>query len=176
MMMNKTIAIIGSSRRNGNTRQLIDLIAKELAIEVIDISAKTISPYDYEHKNSEDDFLPIINQLLKYDNIIFASPVYWYAMSAQMKTFIDRFSDLLSVEALKDQGRALRGKVGYVVSTSINAEAGDSFLDSFTNTFTYLGMNIGATLHLDCKNDFSYEMCEEDVRSFILHVKQLKVN
>lgn len=59
--MNKTIAIIASSRRDGNTRKLIDKIAIELNIEVIDISAKHISPYDYEHKNSEDDFLPTLN-------------------------------------------------------------------------------------------------------------------
>ena len=39
--MNKTIAVIGSSRRNGNTGKLIDLIAKELNIEVIDLSLKS---------------------------------------------------------------------------------------------------------------------------------------
>ncbi len=106
--MNKTIAVIGSSRRNGNTGKLIDLIAKELNIEVIDLSLKNISPFDYEHKNTDDDFLPLMTHLLKHDNIIFVSPVYWFSMSAQMKIFIDRMSDFLSIEELNDKGRELR--------------------------------------------------------------------
>jgi multimeric flavodoxin WrbA len=141
--MNKTIAVIASSRRHGNTGKLIDWVAEELNIDVIDLSVLNISLFDYEHKNIDDDFLPLMDHILKNDNIIFASPVYWFAMSAQMKIFIDRMSDFLSVVELKDQGRKLRGKVGYVASTSISFQLDDSFIDSFTNTFEYLGMGFG---------------------------------
>ncbi|MBA6342918.1 hypothetical protein H4J59_18170 [Colwellia sp. MB02u-10] len=44
--MNKTIALIGSSRRDDNTGKLIDLIARQLGIEVIDLALKNISPAD----------------------------------------------------------------------------------------------------------------------------------
>lgn len=169
--MNKTIAVIGSSRRNGNTGQLLDSIANELGIEVIDLSTKNISPFDYEHKNIDDDFLPLMNHLLKHDNIIFASPVYWYSMSAQMKVFIDRTSDLLDVEELNDQGRELRSKVGYVVCTSITASVDDSFINSFTDTFRYLGMGVGAYIHVDCKDDYNRNSCQDDIIDFIKKLK-----
>lgn len=165
--MNKTIAVIGSSRRNGNTGKLIDLISDELGIEVIDLSLKNISPFDYEHKNIGDDFLPLMDLLLKYENIIFASPVYWFAMSAQMKIFIDRMSDFLSVEELKDKGRELRNKVGYVVSTSISEEIDHSFINSFTDTFGYLGIKYGGFIHLDCKNGFDLSASENDIDNFV---------
>ena len=108
---NKTIAVIGSSRRNGNTGKLLDTIANELGIEVIDLSTKNISPFDYEHKNSHDDSQAIMSHILKHDNIIFAPPVYWYSMSAQIKVFIDRMSDFLDIAELKGQGRELRTKI-----------------------------------------------------------------
>ena len=169
--MNNTIAIIGSSRRNGNTGQLIDLIAKELCIEVIDLNSKNISSFDYEHKNIDDDFLSLMDHLLKYDNIIFASPVYWYSMSAQMKVFVDRLSDFLSIEELKIKGRQLRGKSAYVVSTSISETIDDSFLDSFVNTFEYLGIKYGGCIHTDCNNGFDAQSCEIEVLDFVKKLK-----
>ena len=165
--MKKTVAIIGSSRRDGNTGKLIDWIAEELDIEVIDLCLEEISPYDYEHKNINDDFLSLMNRLMSYDNIIFASPVYWFSMSAQMKVLIDRISDFLSVEGLKEQGRQLRGKVAYVVSTSINEHADDSFLDPFINTFDYLGMGYGGAIHACCKNGFETNKYQNDVTAFV---------
>jgi len=170
--MKKTIAIIGSSRRNGNTGKLIDRIALDLNIEVIDLLAKDISAFDYEHNNIDDDFLPLMDHLLKHDNIIFASPVYWFAMSAQMKVFIDRLSDFLSVKALKDKGRGLKEKTGYIVSTSISKEIDDSFLDSFTNTFKYLGMGYGGGIHLNCKQGYDTKHSDIELANFIEKINQ----
>jgi len=165
--MKKTIAVIGSSRRNGNTGKLIDWIAGELNIEVIDLALKNISPFDYDHKNIDDDFLPLMNRLLNHDNIIFVSPVYWFAMSAQMKIFIDRLSDFLSIEDLKDRGRSLRGKVAYVVSTSSSDEVDDSFIDTFTKTFNYLGLGYGGFIHASCKSGFDSDAYQNDVTDFV---------
>jgi len=174
--MNKAIAVIGSSRRNGNTGKLIDLIAKELNIEVVDLSLKSISPFDYEHKNADDDFMPLMNHLLKYDNIIFVSPVYWFSMSAQMKMFIDRMSDFLSIEELKSKGKELRSKVGYVVSTSVSDNIADSFIDSFTNTFDYLGLEYGGCIHVNCENGFDPDACQNDIIDFVKKLKPCNVD
>jgi len=126
-----------------------------------------ISAFDYAHKNLDDDFLSLMDYLLKYDNIIFASPVYWFAMSAQMKVFVDRLSDFLSVKELKDKGRKLRGKIGYVVSTSVSQEIDNSFLDSFINTFEYLGMGYGGCIHINCESGYSAKDNERDITHFI---------
>ena len=77
--------------------------------ELIDLNDFDISYYDYDHKNRQDDFLPLMKKLIeRYKTLVFATPVYWYTMSAVMKTFFDRISDLLTIE--KDLGRQLRGK------------------------------------------------------------------
>jgi multimeric flavodoxin WrbA len=165
--MTDTIAVFASARRNGNTGQLIDWIASELDIDVVDLAEKNISPYDYEHRNIDDDFLPLMRRLLTYQKIIFVTPVYWYAASAQMKVFIDRTSDFLDIEELKDIGRALRGKCAYVVCTSISNDADDSFLNSFKDTFNYLGMQYGGYVHANCESGFIKEQYEQDVTAFL---------
>lgn len=73
--MSDAIAVFASARRNGNTGKLIDWIAEELGIEVVDLAEKNISPYDYDHRNIDDDFLPLMRQLLEYEKIIFVTPV-----------------------------------------------------------------------------------------------------
>ena len=54
--MKSTVALFASSRRDGNTGRLMDRVADELGIAVIDLNEKNISGYDYEHKNRNDDF------------------------------------------------------------------------------------------------------------------------
>lgn len=165
--MKDTIALFASARRNGNTGKLIDWVADELQIEVIDLSTKTMSPFDYEHKNSEDDFVPLLKQVLEYQKLVFVTPIYWYAASAQMKVFIDRTSDLLDVDDLIELGRMLRGKTAYVVCTSISVDADQSFINSMSDTFEYLGMNYGGCLHANCENGYEPEKYKEDVSKFI---------
>lgn len=169
--MTETIAIFASARRNGNTGKFIDWIASELNIDVIDLSKKNITAFDYDHKNIDDDFLPLVKHLLKYKNIIFVTPVYWYGASAQMKVFIDRTSDFLDLDSLKSIGRELRAKTAYIVCTSISDEADSSFLNSFKDTFGYLGMAYGGHLHANCVNGYSPNEYKEDVDKFVETVK-----
>lgn len=150
--MPDAIALFSSSRRNGNTGQWMDCIAKELEIEVIDLATKNISAYDYEHRNRGDDFEPLMKRVLEFDQIIFASPVYWYSVSPALKIFLDRISDFLDLPELLDDGRRLRGKRGYVVCTSIYDEAPASFIGAFLDTFNYLGMHLGGVAHINCRD------------------------
>ena len=75
--MSKAIALFASARRNGNTGQFIDWIANCLDIQIIDLLEKDITPYDYDHKNINDDFITVMNQLLNYEKIIFVF-YYWF--------------------------------------------------------------------------------------------------
>lgn len=77
--MPKTIALFGSSRRGGNTGRFMDHIAELSGIEVVDLGELNISAYDYSHRNRGDDFEGLMSRVLDFDNIIIASPVYWYA-------------------------------------------------------------------------------------------------
>lgn len=146
-----TIALFSSSRRWGNTGQLMDRIAAELAIEVIDLSAQRIGAFDYEHRNRDDDFEPVMRRVLAHDQILFATPIYWYAVSSAMKVFLDRLSDYLELPDLLAQGRRLRGKTGYVVCTSISDEPAAEFMGAFVETFRYLGLHFGGVVHINCE-------------------------
>ena len=173
--MSKAIAIFASARRGGNTGKFIDWIAGELNMKVVDLSEKNISPYDYEHKNINDDFIPLMNELLNYEKIVFVTPVYWYGPSAQMKIFIDRTSDFLDVEELGDMGRRLRSKMAYIVCTSISNDADSSFLNSLKNTFKYLGMVYGGYVHANCENGYNQADYQKDVNEFIESIKNENV-
>src|SRR5210317_1160409 len=98
--MSTTIILFASSRRNGNTGQLTDAVANKLGVDVIDLGEADISAFDYEHRNRSDDFEPLMEKVLSVENIIFASPIYWYSVAPPMKTFIDRISDYLELPDL----------------------------------------------------------------------------
>lgn len=65
--MLSTIALFSSSRRHGNTGQLIDRIAFALNIEIVDLACQRMSSYDYEHLNRNDDFEPLMKRVLEHD-------------------------------------------------------------------------------------------------------------
>lgn len=139
-MESKKVIIVGSSRNNGNTTKIVDVISNQLNIDVINLNDYQFSYYDYESENRSDDFLPLIKSIIeKYDTLIFATPVYWYSMSGIMKVFFDRFSDLIRIE--KETGRLLRGKKVAVLSNSHDNEIDFEFYIPFRKSAEYLGMN-----------------------------------
>jgi multimeric flavodoxin WrbA len=164
--MGKAIALLGSSRRHGNTGQLLDHIAAARDIEVVDLAQLRISPYDYEHRNRDDDFEPLMQRVLDFDHVILASPVYWYSVSPPVKIFLDRISDYLDIPELLADGRRLRGKTGYIVCTSIYENAPASFVGALTATFAYLGMNFGGMVHANCRDGYAPTTCEAEVAAF----------
>lgn len=165
--MPSTIALFASARRDGNTARLLDRIAAELQVEIVDLTEKSISSFDYEHKNRDDDFEPLMDHVLGFDQIVFASPVYWYAVAAPMKTFIDRISDLLDLPDLHEQGRRLRGKTAYIVCTSVYDEVPAPFEGALRETFRYLGMQYGGCLHANCADGYAASDYEADIEQFI---------
>ena len=150
--MTNTVIILGSARSDGNTGQLVKQVAQKLNADVFDLNVYKVLPYDYQG-NNDDDFQVLSNQLLDYDRLVFATPMYWYSASAQMKAFLDRLTDLLREG--KDKGRQLRGKDAFLLATGATSEPASCFVDMFTLTFKYLGMNDTGMLYCDCTNGFS---------------------
>jgi multimeric flavodoxin WrbA len=168
--MPSTIALFASSRRNGNTGRFMDRVAQELQVEVVDLAARNISPYDYEHRNRGDDFERLMKQILGFDQIIFATPIYWYAASPPMKVFLDRISDFLDLPDLLEAGRRLRGKRAYVLCTSIYGEAAPSFVNAFLETFNYLGIQYGGVAHANCHDGYIPAVHDPIAVAFALQV------
>ncbi len=155
-MRNQLVFIVGTSRSDGNTWHLLNYINKDLGAKLIDLTELNISYFDYQQRNIDDDYIATIEEILKYDTIAFVSPMYWYTVSAQMKTFIDRFSDLLG--SRKDLGRKLRGKKTFLVATGNTEERVNAGMEEpIKLTSEYLGMNYQGAFYTRVKNDLQIE-------------------
>jgi len=144
------IVIFGSSRSNGDTLQAIKAVIKERAVPVIDLKNLNIAHYDYNYENKHDDFIEIAERMIQHNPIILATPVYWYTMSALMKTFIDRWSDLLDIR--KDIGRRLSHKELFVIAC-YGTSLPRGFEDAFSQTCDYLDMQYKECLYFYSGDD-----------------------
>lgn len=146
-MPSSNIAVIlGSSNSDGNTRKIIDNLGQQLNFDLIDLNKYTIGYFDYDFKNQDDDFIPLMEKIIaQYNTLVFATPVYWYSMSAVMKTFFDRISDLLKIR--KDLGRQLRGKSMALLSCSGDNDLVTGFDMPFRESADYLGMHYLGAYH-----------------------------
>lgn len=134
-----TVAVLlASSRSAGNTRTLVDLALPTGEYALEDIQKLRIGFYSYDNANQSDDFLPLLDRMLKHQTWLIATPLYWYSMSAQAKVFLDRLSDLLTWN--KELGRLLRGRRLAVLCSGTDPELPSSFNEPFKLTCEYLGM------------------------------------
>lgn len=142
-----TMILQASARPDGNTAAVARHLERELDALTLDLLEYRIHPFRYDQRYPADDkFLHLIRHaVLPYDHLVFATPVYWYTMSAGMKTFFDRLSDLLMTE--KDLGRQLRGKRMSVLSVGERNDCPPHFAEPFRLTAGYLGMGFEAHWH-----------------------------
>jgi len=150
----RTAIIFGSSRDHGNTRQLVDHLARRMESTTFNLAHYDISHYDYEHQNRNDDFLPLMQKILNFDRFILASPVYWYAPSGIMKIFIDRLSDLITIE--KELGRRLRHQHAALLASGCDLLAPACFEEMFYRTFQHLGLHYQGMLYCSCTDEIDF--------------------
>ena len=149
-MSKKVLILKGSPRKKGNSATLADRVqsgaeAQGAEVESVYLHTMDIQPCDGcfncigEGKGCyiEDDMQSLYPKLLEADVIVFASPVYWFNISAQLKLSIDRF-----VAFETEGGNDLQGKqVGIVLSygdTDIYTSGGINAIHSFQSMFDYL--------------------------------------
>jgi len=117
----KILGLSFSPRKNGNTMILLDEALKGAKqegaeVELYSVADKTIKPCDGCRAcaktgicHIKDDMQGLYDKLLESDGIIFGTPVYFYTMTAQAKTVIDR------TIAFSTPERSLANKVGGVI-------------------------------------------------------------
>jgi len=101
--MTKILGVVGSPRRKGNTDILVSRIldgAKDQGAETETLYLGKLNIREcngchlcWEGRDcgKNDDMIEIYPKIIESDVIVFGTPVYWYAPSALMKAFIDRF-------------------------------------------------------------------------------------
>lgn len=148
--MSKVLVILGSARTESNTFKAIEKHLPFSEYTLIDLLNYEVLPYSYNGYSKEDDFLKIVQVMMESEVIVFATPVYWYAMSGSMKIFFDRFSDLITKQ--KPFGRALSGKETWLVATGSDEVLPDGFEVPFKRTSEYFNMNYKKTIYISVKN------------------------
>lgn len=149
----KTLALIGSPRRGGNTDLLVDEVLRGCSSRGDD--TEKIGLYDVEIEACldcrrckrgdytcalKDGMKAIYPKLEEADVIVFGTPIYWYGPTGKMKLFIDRLRPYIASGKLK-------GKVGVVVAPS---EEGPGccgpLMEMFRMSFDYLGMDFAGKI------------------------------
>ena len=108
-MSNNIVVLSGSPRKNGNTDRLVSAFiegaeSEGKAVSLFRVADMKISGclgcnHCFEEKGvcvQKDDMGQILDALRKADAIVLASPVYYWAVSAQLKLAIDRTYALIS--------------------------------------------------------------------------------
>ena len=107
-MSKKVVVVSTSLRTNSNSELLAKSFvegAKEAGNEVEYISLKNkdirfcigcLACQTIGHCVIKDDVADIMNSVLEADVVVWATPVYYYEMSGQMKTLIDRLNPMYS--------------------------------------------------------------------------------
>ncbi len=100
--MKKVLIISGSPRKGGNSDMLCDQFMKGAisaghTVEKIRLAEKKIGfclgcgACNQTHRCiQKDDMTELLDKMVMADVIVLATPVYFYTMNGQMKTFIDR--------------------------------------------------------------------------------------
>ncbi len=117
------LIISGSSRDNSNSEFFAEKAAASYKGDVkwIRLREKTIRQiHDQRHDENgfdpvKDDHAQVVEAMLEADEVLFATPLYWYGMSGYMKTFIDRWSQSMRDTDVNFKERIV-GKPGYVIT------------------------------------------------------------
>ena len=152
-MRSKPLVIIGSARKESDTKKFVDFIFDGIHPTIIHLLDRRINGYDYSHHYPEDDeYSTIVDQFLGHDTIYFATPVYWYSMSSLMKTLFDRFSDLVTYQ--KAIGRKLKSKSTFLIAVGAESILPEGFEIPFRCTSEYLDMDYLGSIYHCTGNDF----------------------
>ncbi|MEU6395978.1 NAD(P)H-dependent oxidoreductase [Streptomyces cinnamoneus] len=148
--------VLGSSRPDGNTEILARAAAEQLPAGIpqrwVDL-AKDPLP-DFQDGRHEDGTWPVGEQeeelrrlTLEATDVVIASPLYWYAVSASTKRYLDYWSGWLGVPGL-DFKKRMGGRTlwGVTAMAEENEATADGLITSLNNTAAYMGMRFGGLL------------------------------
>ena len=101
--MTRVLGVVGSPRRKGNTDILVSRILEGASSQGAETEILYLDKLNIRECNGchlcwegrdcgkNDDMVAIYPKIIKSDVLVLGTPVYWYAPSALMKAFIDRF-------------------------------------------------------------------------------------
>jgi multimeric flavodoxin WrbA len=160
-MSNRNILILmGSPRKDGNTAALAEQLTqgaqvggaevRTLYLHGMDINPCTACEACHTEESKgciiEDEMMEVYDGLQEADSIVFASPVYWFSVTAQIKTVIDRIYAVGVGDGNILKGKRLGILMPYAdadpfISGAVNA------LRMFQDISDYLGTKIAGMVY-----------------------------
>lgn len=127
----KIITILGSPRKKGNTAKVLsmfeDNVEKNHEVERIDITRYKVGGclgcYKCKETKDEpgcvqkDDALTIFEKMIRADAIVYASPLYCWSFTSQIKPLIDRHFCLVSGDGTPEHDSLISGKPAALLVT-----------------------------------------------------------
>ena len=144
------IIILGTNREESNTLREVRKHYDLNDYEIVDLRKLKIAHWQYGEDKPIDDFYLVVDKMLQADHIVFATPVYWYAMSGYMKIFFDRLSDLITAQ--KKKGRALAGKTTELFCNGSDEQLPEGFEVPFKRTSEYFDMEFNKVTYVSTKD------------------------
>jgi putative NADPH-quinone reductase len=140
----RLLIVSGSARPGGDTGRAVARLRELLGVpsDLADLSGIDIAPFAYAPRpEAQDGFDGLVERMLAARTLLFATPVYWYAMSGRMKTLFDRFTDLLTDrDADARRGRSLAGRDMWMLAVGADPELPPGFEVPFRMSADYLGL------------------------------------
>jgi len=170
--MSDVLVIIASSRRESDTKKYVEFVFEGKEVKVIDLLDYQIAPYDYSGKYpATDNFFGIADIMSSHNVIVFSTPVYWYAMSGIMKTFFDRFTDLVTIR--KPAGRQWKSKSILLLAVGSDPEIPQGFDVPFILTAEYFDMQYKGSIYFSNKTVLTDQRKNEMKRDFLEIIKSV---
>ena len=158
-MANKIIIVKGSPRKNGNSAILAEQVAAGAEAVGAEVESFYLHGLDIQPCDAcdacqgvadldcviEDDMQILYPKLREADAVVYASPIYWFTVSAQMKLFMDRCYGL-GGDSDEIEYHALAGKRIGIVLTYGGDDPFDSgavnAIRTFQDMFNYIPAEI----------------------------------
>ncbi|WP_338697414.1 NAD(P)H-dependent oxidoreductase [Streptomyces sp. Q6] len=149
--------VLGSSRPDGNSEILARRAAEQLPAGTrqrwIDLAAHPLPDFedlrhDSDHTRPEgDDVALLLDATLAATDIVIVSPLYWYAVSASTKRYLDHWSGWLRTPGI-DFKATLAGRTlwGVTALAHEESEVADPLIGTLNNSAAYMGMRFGGVL------------------------------
>jgi multimeric flavodoxin WrbA len=156
-MTRRFLFVLGSSRSDGNTELLARTAAEQLPGDVeqqwIDLAEHPLPDFedlrhDSDHvRPTEGNVALLLDATLAATDLVIASPLYWYSVSAHTKRYLDHWSGWLRTPGLGFRATmAGRTLWGVTALAHEEQEVADPLAGTLGNSAAYLGMRFGGVL------------------------------
>jgi len=169
----KILTICGSPKRHGHTAEALDVLEKELTF--IGHETERVNVVDYQIRGclgcnacfieksgpvcvQKDDALKVFEKMMKADRIVYASPLYSWSYTSQMKALIDRHYGLVTLAGSEEQSSVIENKwVALLITCSRPVDSNtDLVFMSFNRAFEELKCHIAGKFVIPGSSDADY--------------------